>query len=101
LLRWEERPRRRITPLRPWWSGDELRPASFGHVVGVDCARCSSNSRSPPVLRLLITRPGGVSPRSHSIQNASSLAGSGAGVSTALEASERGTLPKSGSIVGL
>ena len=41
-------------------------------------AHSSSRSRRPPVFRVDMTRPGGVSPRSHSIQASSSLAGSGA-----------------------
>ena len=65
-------------------------PARSPSAAGSQCAgaplwaeRLSSNSRSPPVLRLAITRPGVTSPRSHSIQEASSLFASGAGTSTA------------------
>src|SRR2546421_5619255 len=43
----------------------------------------SSTSFRLPVFRLAMTCPGGVSPRSHSIQEASSLAGSIGGFSTA------------------
>ena len=59
------------------------RPAVRQARASAPCAARSDSSRSrrPWVFRLLITLPGGVSPFSHSIQSASSLAGSGGGLS--------------------
>jgi uncharacterized membrane protein YqgA involved in biofilm formation len=45
-------------------------------------ALASRNSRMPAIFRLLSTRPGGVSPRSHSIHATRSLVGSGGGRSS-------------------
>ena len=100
--RLEAGPRRR-TPKprthRPW---DYLGPAPTGgerrrlrqHRSGTDLVSQNSllptadrpckSSRRPAVLRLLITRPGGVSPRSHSSQWSRSLRGSGSGRFTRL-----------------
>ena len=53
-----------------------LRPASQVPAAS-RCARVSRRVRIPAVFRLDMTRPGGVSPRSHSIQASRSFAGSG------------------------
>ena len=96
----QARPRRRATETCSGWAGyallappprSERRQLEHGCRCGragaqdsppraaSDAARPSRRSRSPPVLRLLITRPGGVSPRSHSSHWSNSLRASGAG----------------------
>ena len=73
------------------WNRNWRRPGRLrliGRIDGVggvgqesDSTSDSSSSRIPPVFRLLMTLPGGVSPRSHSSHWASSLTGSGGGFS--------------------
>src|SRR5207302_6737444 len=73
-------PRRGTTGTGAGGAGDALGTAPRAHDWAAFAAtRLSSSSRSPAVFRLLMTRPGGVSPRSHSIQYASSFDGSGGG----------------------
>ncbi|CAB5069364.1 unannotated protein [freshwater metagenome] len=63
-----------------FWPRNNLRTATLVQALGARSATsCSSSSFIPAVFRLLITRPGVVSPVSHSCQNLSNLFGSTAG----------------------
>ena len=75
--------RRPRSPVRGARSRLSAGLASPGRRTATCAASASSRSRRPPVFKVAMTRPGGRSPRSHSIHASSSLTGSGGGRSMA------------------